>query len=138
MNKRFLLIPALTIGAALAVIAVPRLQESKDQLSSRQALNLVRTMATVEATIKMKRSSYGSIQDAIALGQSYGDFKDVAISSTDSSSATLKDYRISLVASADGQHFQISLRPISGCGVSFFTNESGPIYQGNALGCPTP
>jgi len=138
MKNRFLLIPALTIAAALAVFAVPRLQESKDQLSSRQALNLVRTIASVEATIKMKRSSYGSIQDAIAFGQSYGDFKDVAISSTDSSSATVKDYRISLVASADGQHFQVSLRPISGCGLGFFTNESGVIYQGNALGCSTP
>jgi hypothetical protein len=136
MKKRFLLIPILTIAAALAVVAVPRLQESKDQLSSKQALNLVRTIASVEATIKIKRSSYGSIQDAIAFGQSYGDFKDIAISATDSSSATMKDYRISLVASADGQHFQISMRPILGCGVSFFTNESGVIYQGNALGCP--
>lgn len=138
MKKRFLLIPILTIAAALAVVAVPRLQESKDQLSSKQALNLVRTIASVEATIKIKRSSYGSIQDAIAFGQSYGDFKDVAISAADSSSATVKDYRISLVASADGQHFQISMRPISGCGVSFFTNEAGVIYQGSALGCPMP
>jgi hypothetical protein len=138
MKKRFLLIPTLTVAAALAVIAVPRLQESKDKLSSRQALNLVRTMATVEVTIKMKRSSYASIQDVIALGQSSGDFRDVVISSNDSSSATVKDYRVSVVVSADGQHFQISQHPVSGCGVSFFTNESGVIYQGNALGCPTP
>jgi len=135
MKKRFLLIAALTIAAALAVVAVPRLQDSKDQLSSKQALALVRTLSSTEATFKGMGSGYGSLQDALKLGQLEKSFSIVVI---DSSSATVKDYRISVAATADGQHFQISLHPASGCGVSFFTNESGVIYQGIALGCPTP
>jgi hypothetical protein len=135
MKKRFLPIPALTIAAALAVVAIPRLQDSKDQLSSKQALALVRTLSSTEATLKGMGSGYGSLKDALKLGQLEKSFSIVAI---DNSSATVKDYRISVAATADGKHFQISLHPASGCGVSFFTNESGVIYQGIALGCPAP
>jgi hypothetical protein len=58
--------------------------------------------------------------------------------SLDSSSIAIKDYRLSVTVAADGQHFQVSMHPTKGCGVSFFTNELGVIYQGLALGCPTP
>jgi hypothetical protein len=127
-----LFISILTVAAALAVVAVPRFQQSRDQLSEKRALNLVRTLNSAEATLKAKVSAYGSLQDLMKLerlDQSYG-FEWV-----DNSSAGVKDYRVSVVAAADGKHYQISMHPSSGCGVSFFSNESGVIYQGNALGC---
>jgi hypothetical protein len=135
MKNRFLLIPLVTIVAGLAVVAVPRFQEAKDQLSAKQALALVRTLNSSEATMKLKDSSYGSLRDVMKLerlDQRYG------FDWVDNSSATVKDYRLSVVTAADGKHYQISLHPSSGCGVSFFSNESGVIYQGNALGCSTP
>ena len=137
MKKRFLLILTMTVAAAIGTVAVPVIQDSQNQLSSRQALSLVRTINTVQAIIKRSRSNYGSLQDVVKQEGSQLD-KSLSIISSDGSSATVKDYRLSLVASADGQHYQISMHPISGCGVSFFTNESGVIYQGKALGCPTP
>ena len=136
MKKRFLLILTMTVAAAIGTVAVPVIQDSQNQLSSRQALSLVRTINTVQAIIKRSRSNYGSLQDVVK--PEFQLDKSLSIISSDGSSATVKDYRLSLVESADGQHYQISLHPISGCGVSFFTNESGVIYQGKALGCPTP
>ena len=136
MKKRFLLILTMTVAAAIGTVAVPVVQDSQNQLSSRQALSLVRTINTVQAIIKRSRSNYGSLQDVVK--PEFQLDKSLSIISSDGSSAIVKDYRLSLVASADGQHYQISLHPISGCGVSFFTNESGVIYQGKALGCPTP
>jgi hypothetical protein len=135
MKNRFLLILLFTVAAALAVVAVPRFQESKDQLSAKQALALVRTVSSTEASLKYKASGYGSLHDVIELAQLD---KSWPLVSLDSSSATVKDYRIAVMVAADGQHFQVSMHPTTGCGVSFFTNESGVIYQGLALGCPTP
>ena len=136
MKKRFLLILTMTVAAAIGTVAVPVIQDSQNELSSKQALSLVRTINTVQAIIKRSRSNYGSLQDVVK--PEFQLDKSLSIISSDGSSATVKDYRLSLVASVDGQHYQISLHPISGCGVSFFTNESGVIYQGKALGCPTP
>ena len=84
----------------------------------------------------MKSSSFGSLEDVIDLGQL--DRTKPGIVLNDGNSGTVKDYQLSVVTSSDGRHYQISLRPGAGCGVSFFTNESGVIYQGQALGCPAP
>jgi len=132
MKNRILFISLLTLAAALAVVAVPRFQESKDQLSEKQALALMRTIGSTEATLKYRDSAYGSLQDVIKLDHLGRNFPMVSI---DSSSATIKNYRISVVTATDGQHFQVSLHPAAGCGISFFSSEMGVIYQGNALGC---
>ena len=134
MKTRFLLITVLTIAAAIGVAGVPDRQDSQTQLSPKQALSLVRTLNSTEATIKWSRSNYGSLQDVIKLGELGG---TLSITAGDSSSATIKDYQLSVVLSSDSQHYQISVHPSRGCGPSFFTNESGVIYQGAALGCPT-
>jgi type II secretory pathway pseudopilin PulG len=135
MKNRFLLIPALTVAAAIAVVAFPRFQNSQSRLSSKDALALVRSLNSRQATFKLSHSTYGSLQDVVMLGHLD---KSFSITSGDSSSATVNDYRVSIVVSSDGLHYQLSMHPDSGCGASFFTNESGVIYQGSALGCPMP
>jgi hypothetical protein len=47
-------------------------------------------------------------------------------------------YRLSLVVSADGTAYSISLQDTdsNGCGFSLFSDQSGVLYQGAPLGCP--
>lgn len=40
-----------------------------------------------------------------------------------------------LVLSDDRKHYQATVLPAESCGVAVFTNESGVIYSGRALGC---
>jgi len=133
MKKSLHLIAILLFVSALSIPVLSKRQEARSMLSTKQALALIRTTNSTEHTIKFKTSSFGSLEDVIKLSQ-----LDRDLVLNDSSSATVKDYRLAIVASPDGQHYQVSLHPISGCGASFFTNESGVIYQGNALGCSTP
>lgn len=53
-------------------------------------------------------------------------------------SEAIPGYRVSLIVSADGASYSISLRDISsnGCGLSMYSDENGPIYQGVSLDCP--
>jgi hypothetical protein len=53
----------------------------------------------------------------------------------DANSAMIRDYLLVVVPSSDGQHFQLSFAPKSGCGYSLFTNESFVIYEAKAQGC---
>jgi len=47
-------------------------------------------------------------------------------------------YRLTLIVSTDGSAYSTSLREIrnTGCGSSFFSDQTGQIYEGTALDCP--
>ena len=136
MKTKILLSAVLTLTGVVSALALSNGQEETVRLSSKEALSLIRTMNSIEHSFKMKSSSFGSLEDLIKFDPL--DLTKPGIVLSDDNSGTLKDYQLSVVASSDGRHYQISLRPGSGCGASFFTNESGVIYQGQALGCPAP
>ena len=125
----------LVFVSALCIPALSERQEAGNTFSTKQALALIRATNSTEHTIRFKTSSFGSLEEVIKLDQLDRDFGVVL---NDSSSATVKDYRLAVVVASDGQHYQVSVRPGSGCAPGFFSNESGVIYQGTALGCPTP
>ncbi len=133
MKKSLHLIAILVFVSAFCIPALSKRQEAGSALSTRQALALIRTTNSTEHTIKLKTSSFASLEEVIKLSRLDGD-----LVLNDSSSAKVKDYRLAIVASPDGQHYQVSLRPVSGCAPAFFSDEAGVIYQGNGLGCPAP
>jgi hypothetical protein len=135
MKAALHLIAILLFVSALCIPALSKRQEAGNTFSTKQALALIRATNSTEHTIKFKTSSFGSLEEVIKLDQLDRDFGVVL---NDSSSATVKDYRLAIVAAPDGQHYQVSVRPGSGCAPGFFSNESGVIYQGTALGCPAP
>jgi hypothetical protein len=136
MKTKILVSAVFTLTAVVGALALSNGQEDPARLSPKEALGLIRTMNSTEHSFKMKSSSFGCLEDVIELGQL--DRTKPGIVLNDVNSGTVKDYQLSVVTSSDGRHYQISLRPGAGCGVSFFTNESGVIYQGQALGCPAP
>jgi hypothetical protein len=133
MKKSLHLIAILVFVSALSIPVLSKRQEAGSMLSSKQALALIRTTNSTEHTIKFKNSSFGSLEEVMKLSRLD---RDLVVN--DSSSATVKDYRLAIVASPDGQHYQVSLRPVSGCAPAFFSDEAGVIYQGSGLGCPAP
>ncbi len=131
------LILTLAILASLSVVTIPvvktRSQAMSNQLSSTEALSLVRALSTTEAEKKETEQSFVSLQKLLQHRVMQRRLQEINV--LDAHSATIRDYRLSVVPSADGQHFQLSLVPKSGCGYSLFTNESFVIYEAKALGC---
>jgi hypothetical protein len=129
---------AIAILASLCVITIPMVKtQSKAtplELSSNDALVLLRTLATVEAEMKSADHSFSGL-DRLLEHRAMPRKKAAEISKSDSSLATVRDYQLSVVVSPDGQHFQMSLLPKSGCGYSLFTNENWVIYEAKAMGC---
>src|SRR5262245_11986458 len=135
MKLSFLII--LAILCTLSAITIPviqtRSQAMSDQLSPGEALTLMRVLSTTEAEKKQKEQSYVTLQKLLERRLPQRRLQEIHL--LDGNSATILDYRLSVVTSGDGQHFQISLVPKSGCGYSLFTNESIVIYEAKALGC---
>src|SRR5262245_3471468 len=99
------------ILASLSVVTIPMVKSKSQpmplELSSKDALRLMRTLATIEAEIKSADHSFAGLDKVLAHRSMSKEAKE--ISKSDSSSATIRDYQLSVVASPDGQHFQISL-----------------------------
>jgi hypothetical protein len=47
----------------------------------------------------------------------------------------LRDFDLGLVVGANGTSYKLSLLERKSCGMAFFTDDRGIIYQGKALGC---
>jgi Tfp pilus assembly protein PilE len=128
----------LAMLAVLSGITIPILnthsQAMTNQLTSSEAINLVRMISTIEGEKKATEQSFVSLQKLLQHRVMQSRLQEINVVDVDS--ATIKGYRLSVVPSADGQHFQLSLVPKSGCGYSLFTNESFVIYEAKALGCP--
>src|SRR5262245_52270658 len=102
---------ATAILASLSVVTIPMVKTQSQampvQLSSNDALILLRSLATYEAEMKAAEHSFSSLDRLIAHRAMR--IKASEITMNDSSSATIRDYQLSVVASPDGQHFQMSL-----------------------------
>jgi hypothetical protein len=123
----------LIVGSTLVGFACP--QGAGNQLSEEEALGLVRNVVTAELTIFMKNQAYVSLDELLQQPS----FRPQAnVTKTDRSHGTVKDYRISVIASADGKHYSTELTPAEphpGCPAAFFSNERAILYKATALGC---
>jgi hypothetical protein len=46
-----------------------------------------------------------------------------------------RQYRLSMILSADAGSYQLSLVPMEGCAEAWFSDQRGVIYTGRALAC---
>jgi hypothetical protein len=122
---------ALLLLGGLTLRAAQTESSDASQLSQRQALGLVRTFNTAQVTLKMNGGKYGSLADLLKV--KYLAREQFAVA--DDFTAGVKNYNLSVVVSADGQHYQVSLRPQSGCGYALFSSDAAVIYEGDGLGC---
>ena len=119
MKVKLLLVMFVLSGLTGITLSVAQTnsKESTDQLSQSEALGLIRRINTIEAEMKLKGQSYGSLEGL--LKEPRFQQRQFAIDVDDSSSGSLKNYKMSVVVSADGQHYQVSLRPAQGCVMLF-------------------
>jgi hypothetical protein len=121
---------------AQRAMAVEKLQDSRIL-----GLNLVRFINTAEADYKAKEGSYADWDELsnsayFLVGKSrWAESQGVPIGSAPE---VIRGWRLSLVRSADGASYQLMLQNLGDkqCMFSFFSDQTGRIYQGEVLGCP--
>jgi hypothetical protein len=99
----------------------------------REAVMILRVLNTVQAQMSHPAGAYGSLAQILASPMFKKQFNGA--SRTDSATAAIGERTLVLVASEDQKHYQAMVTPTDKCGVTMFTNESGLIYSGHALGC---
>lgn len=107
---------------------------SAEQLTQEEALRWVRNINTAQVQPFVQEKSYLSLDGLFTRGA----LPRLAALATLTTpiSATVKNYNLVVSPSTDGKRYHLSLVPKSGCEPAFFSNESGIIFVGKALGCP--
>lgn len=101
-------------------------------------LNLVRTVLVAEVEHKEWHGAYASWND---LYNAPDEQKRWGRSEMSAGPEVVPGWKLSLVASGDGQTFKLSIKDLADkCGFSYFADESGVIYQGSlaVVGCAVP
>ncbi|HEY6331122.1 MAG TPA: hypothetical protein VI756_17470 [Blastocatellia bacterium] len=110
----------------------PKKQDT-NRLTSEGELRLMRTLGTAEADAEGSQGAFLPLDRLLSHRFFQRNRSEFML--MDSTSAEIKDYKLSVVVSADGKHFHAALTPKEGCGTALSTDEHYIIYEGRALGC---
>ena len=137
-------IPILVLLSGLLVsivvtVARSHPQEKAEQLSEWEVVGLMRTINTAQAEASSDsdlRHQYLSLDELVARRHyNSSELWLPTLQMVDSSTGTLKNYRVSVVVSPDRQHYVAQLINSSDCGLAVFSNESVLIYTARILDC---
>lgn len=144
MNTRFCRYLAIQFSflAMASAIAATQTGSQQKQLTG---LSAVRAINTAEMRFQRTTGHYGALSDLISSGQ----FSKLHVTEAGATQPFLNvespnpedavpGYKLKLsLASANSGYSVLLTDSSASCGTVFFSNESGVIYQGQALGCTT-
>ena len=130
---------ALVIFAGLGIFAFldakTTTADDTKEAAANKALGTLRTFGSAEATYKSQYGKYATLQEL--LDAKYMGAGQFAVK--DANSAMLNTYKVSVVPSPDGEHFQISMISESACDGGLFMNDTYLIFKGVPIGgCSEP
>jgi hypothetical protein len=126
---------AVGVVVLLGPLAAAQDPPEPDTEPPRQAVIILRAVNTVEGRMGGPRGGYGSLAQVLASPFFKEQFKDAA--AVDSATATVAARSLVLLLSEDRKHYHAQVASREKCAVVMFTNESGLLYAGRALGCDT-
>ena len=135
MKSKILLALAIFFGLGVFAFLDAKTTKSDDskQAALDRAVGTLRAFGSAEATYKMQFGKFATLQellDAKYMGADQFVVKDA-------NSAMMNYLKVSVVPSADGNHFQISIVSEKACDGALFLNDSYLIFKGVPLGgCP--
>jgi hypothetical protein len=140
MRSRVLIFVLFAVIAGAFPFVVESQNQQKEELSDNEALELLRAVNTAEVDVKlMAKQPYAPLEQLLQHRFFVGKELGSNITKVDSNTGTKKGYEISVCVLGEGKRYIAAVVPVErGCRVAFFTDESGVIYQGRALGCGPP
>jgi hypothetical protein len=146
MNRLRVFSVAVLVAGALACAAFALAQTQSSEPKVRQmaveplrdsrviGVDIVREINTAEVEHSALHGAFASWDQLYRSPDEQKRWQRLQLSS---GPEVIPGWTLALVASADGKSFELSLRSLADrCGFSFFSDQSGVIYEGHAIGCP--
>ncbi len=132
----FALLCVLLAGHLTGLGSSPK-ASGQTEIPTDKLLGAMRTMNTFEVGYRAETGRFAGREELLAFLQQKGVLSKVAIDLEDP-----KPYTLAITTSPDGKHYQIALKRLSdrndessSCQAAVFTDDTGVIFLGSALGC---
>jgi hypothetical protein len=122
----------LLIISLLAVTGATQVPAPKPADPLREGVVILRVLNTVEAEMNRK-GAFVPLSAVLEAPMLKSGFPEATLS--EPTKALVGGRTLVFVLSEDRKHYQAMVPPTESCGIGVFTNESGLIYSGRALGC---
>ena len=99
----------------------------------KEGILMLRVLNTVEAEMNHTGGTFVPLSAVLEAPMLRSSFSEASL--TDPTKAMVGGRSLVLVLAEDRKHYQAMVLPTESCGTGVFTNESGLIYSGRALGC---
>jgi hypothetical protein len=139
MKRLGLVVAAGLLGTVMAATAVPQTPQANDAapITKMQLVTALRLLNTQEYIYCSQKGHFAAREEMIAFLRENG-----GLSRASMDLENPKPYELAITTTADGLHYQITLRAPSDmkdksawCSPGAFSDERGVIYLGVALGC---
>jgi hypothetical protein len=138
MNRTFAAI-AGTICVTAAMIAA---QAPPPSMPRDRALLIVRTINTAQAEVLKTQKRYVTLpqlaQEAVFTLPELQSVRQGTVLAPDGGPIPVGSYALRVDPSADGRRYTVALVGQIRCSTSWFSNESGAIFEGKPIGCDQP
>jgi hypothetical protein len=141
MNRTFGAIVG-TVGVTAALVAAVAAQTPAPSMPRDRALLIVRSINTAQAEVLKTQKRYVALpqlaQEAVFTLPELQSVRQGTILAPDGGPIPVGSYALRVDPSADGRRYTVALVGQNRCSISWFSNESGAIFEGKALGCDQP
>ena len=131
-----------TVCVMAALVATLAAQTPAPSMPRERALLIIRTINTAEVEMLKTRKQYVGLPQLVQLDMfALTDLQSVkqgAALAPDGGPIPVGSYALRVDPSADGRRYTVSLVGQIRCSASWFSNESGAIFEGKAIGCDQP
>lgn len=140
MRSIAVLLGVVLIFSAASVTSSQTTRSGDGQSSN--ALRTVRLVNTAEAYVHRSQGKYvpwpelissGALEQTGAMNPDFSEaYSELNL---EKGSELLHGFHFAMLVSSDGSAYKMSLGSNESCGIAYFSDERGIIYQGKALGC---
>ena len=132
---------ATTAAITLALIGVGNTHPAATTEPDQQAVTAVRLINTAEANIHREKARYVAFPELASSGalkkaaEMNSAFASVLADLDLQNGVPMRGFDLTIIVSSDGGAYKLSLAAKEDCGVAFFSDQRGIIYNGKAIGC---
>jgi hypothetical protein len=122
-----------SLGLLAMSISASQAEPPKPADPIKEGILMLRVLNTVAAEMNHKGGTFVGLSAILESPMLRKSFSEASLA--DPTRAVVGGRTLVLVLAEDRKHYQAMVLPAEQCGVGVFTNESGLIYSGRALGC---
>lgn len=132
----------VVMAAGHRLVAEPQTNPAESENAASEKASVIRLISMAESTYLQAHGRYATFGELVQSGQisqaalqSSADSRAFQLLNLRSDSQPIAGFALALLVSPNGKEYQLSLTQSEKCGLGWFTDQTGTLYEGKRVGC---